>query len=337
MNAELKALTYYLPQGREENQHLAHLHPGRTTAEMSERTGIRERAVSARNEIASDLGLAAATKLLDVEDIERESIDFLLLCTCSPDYFFPSTSCILQHRLGLRRDIGALDINLGCSGYVYSMSVAKSLVETGQAQNVLLITAETYSKYCAEDDRSTRLLFGDGASASLIRAAAVDEVSGADIGPFVFGTDGGGAELLFVHNGAFREVAETCQKIDQETTRKAVSMYMDGPKMFAFATSAVPEAVQALLKRASLSVSDVDVFIFHQASAYILQRIAHALRIPSDKVLISMDDCGNTGASSIPIVLSRAISAGTVQAGTRVVLVGFGTGLSWAATVLRWK
>jgi 3-oxoacyl-[acyl-carrier-protein] synthase-3 len=312
MHAVVRAIEYHLPEQVLTNEQLAREFPDFSSAKIEAKTGIRERRLAAAGERASDLAVHAARRLFEV-GLSPRDVDYLLYCTQSPDQPLPTTACLLQERLGIPTTAGALDFNLGCSGYVYGLSLAKGLIESGQVRNVLLLTAETYSKYLDPTDRGVRTIFGDGAAATWITAAEGD---GPAIGPVIFGTDGAGACNLMVRPGDGR-------------------LHMNGGEIFTFTLRAVPRAVAQLLERAGLALADVDRFVFHQANQYMLEHLRQKLGIAADKFIIEMRDCGNTVSSTIPIALKRALDAGTIRPGHRVMLVGFGVGYSWAALLLR--
>ncbi len=333
MFAAVRAIEYHLPEGTLTNEELAEAFPGWTPEKIAAKTGIVQRRIAAPDECASDLAVAAARKLFAGGVCRPEEIDFLLLCTQSPDYFLPTTACILQDRLGLSTSAGALDFNLGCSGFVYGLSLAKGLVETGQAANVLLLTADTYSKYLHPDDRSVRPLFGDAAAATLVQGRRDPPEGGRPwIGPFVFGTDGKGAENLIVQAGATRRPA---QGQTAAAVPSADHLYMNGPEIFTFALRVVPQAVKEVLARAEKTLDDVDLFVFHQANRYMLEHLREKLKIPAEKFVVALSHVGNTVSSTIPIALKDAVSQQPLPAGKLILLVGFGVGYSWSATLIR--
>ena len=338
MFAAVRAIEYHLPEGVLTNDELAGAFPGWTPAKIADKTGIVQRHIAAPQECASDLAVAAARKLFASGACRPEEIDFLLLCTQSPDYFLPTTACILQDRLGLPTSAGALDYNLGCSGFVYGLSLAKGLVETGQAANVLLVTAETYSKFLHPADRSVRPLFGDAAAATLVQGRHERPASGLPwIGPFVFGTDGKGMENLIVPAGGMRQPMQGRKAPGEDATapiRSPDHLYMNGPEIFTFALRAVPEAVKALLARAERTIDEVDLFVFHQANGFMLEALREKLKIPPEKFVVAMSHVGNTVSSTIPIALKEALGRQLLPPGKLVLLVGFGVGYSWAATLI---
>jgi len=242
----------------------------------------------------------------------------------------------LQHRLGLHTSIGALDINQGCSGFVYGLALANSLIVSGTAKNVLLLTADTYTKYLNRRDRGVRTVFGDGAAATLVSAVAGDVPF---LGPFIFGTDGSGAENLIVPTGASRKArsAETAIEAQDKSGnwRCEDNLFMNGPEIFNFTLKSVPPLVDALLEKASLTRESVDLFLFHQANRFMLDRLRQKTDIPPEKFVLELEDCGNTVSSTIPIALERTAQKGSLESNQLIMLVGFGVGYSWAAGMMR--
>ena len=333
--AAIKAITSFLPAGKLTNEQLVEESGGWHADQILEKIGVAVRGVAAADECASDLGTAAARHLFESGACSPVEIDFLIFCTQSPDYFTPTTACLVQDRLGLRTDCGAIDVNQGCSGFVYSLALAKSLIETGTVTNVLLITADTYTKYINPRDRSLRTLFGDGAAATLV---APVEAQSELIGPFIFGTDGSGAEALIVPSGGTRRPATAETAIEREDEsgnwRCEQNLYMNGAEVFNFTLRTVPRAMDQLLQKCGLGLEQVDFVIMHQANKFMLERLRSKLKIPAEKFWIDMEMCGNTVSSTIPIALESAKKQGRVRSGDRVALVGFGVGLSWAATMI---
>lgn len=312
------------------NDELASAFPDWTADRIFEKTEIRERRIVGDGELASDLAERAALRLFEVTGIERSSIDYVILCTQSPDYALPTTACLLQERLGIPTSSGALDISLGCSAYPYGLGIAKGLVETGQAKSVLLLTAETMSLHLSPEDMSVRAIFGDGAAATLVcgrsnTGAPVTEW----IGPFCNGTDGRGASKLILRRGSLRE--PNCQD-----SRWSGALDMNGPDVFAFTLQEVPKSVSALLQKAGIQMQDVDLFVFHQANRFMLENLRRKLQIPSERFVYALENSGNTVCATIPIALKSAWENGQIRDGSVIVLVGFGVGYSWSACVIRW-
>ena len=330
MRAYIKAISYYLPTQVLTNEQLAAEFPEWSAEKVSAKVGIESRHLAAADETAGDMAFAAAEKLFNEHGIERSSVDFVLLCTQSPDYFLPSTACVLQHRLGLSTKCGALDFNLGCSGFVYGLSLAKALIAVGVAKNVLLLTSETYTKYLHPSDKGNRSIFSDGASATLISTEGY-----AEIGEFVLGTDGSGAENLIVKSGAARH-PQPYEDLHFDEANNPISsdhLYMNGPDIFAFTIETVPEMIQDVLRGNGLNAEDISLYVFHQANQYILEFLRKKIKIEKEKFYCNLREVGNTVSSTIPIALRDAELAGALHG--NVVLAGFGVGLSWGATILK--
>ena len=246
---------------------------------------------------ASDLGVAAAEKLFAEHQIDRETIDFLLFCTQTPDYPLPTTACLVQDRLRLPTSVGALDFNLGCSGFVYGLSLADGLIRSGAARRVLLITAETYSKYIHPEDRSLRTIFGDAAAATLIEAA--DRPS---LGSFFFGTDGSAAGTLLVSTGGARPAEQAIRP--SKRRRWESPLFMDGPVLVNLTLERIPPMVERLLDQAGLKPEDVSLYLMHQATEHMLSRLRERLGVDCEKLPLAMQDCGNTVSSTLPIAIN---------------------------------
>ena len=264
--------------------------------------------------------------------IDPKSIDFLMLCTQSPDYFLPSTSCIIQSKLGLSTKCGAFDFNLGCSGYEYGLAVAKGLILCGVAKNILLLTAETYNKHIHPKDKGNRTIFGDGASASLISTDGF-----AMIGEFVLGSDGSGYDRLIHKTGAMRQY-QALNDLHEDENGNILSsdhLFMDGKAIFDFTSDIVPPMIEETLAKHQLTMDDVDLFVFHQANKYMINYLRKLMNIDKEKFYVFMENVGNTVSSTIPIALCEAQKEGKLHG--NIVLAGFGVGLSWGATLLRIK
>lgn len=337
-HAAIAAIEYHLPAQALSTADLAAQFPEWSVAKIDEKTGIHTRHLAAPGECASDLAFAAARKLFASGACEPSEIDFLLLCTQSPDHFLPTTACLLQDRLSIPTSAGALDFNLGCSGFIYGLGLAEGLMASGQASRILLLTAETYSKFLHPRDRSVRTIFGDAAAATLLVSRAAEPPM---LGPFVYGTDGRGGPNLMVPAGACRLPASPdtarAEEDDFGNTRSADHLYMEGREVFTFTVDAVPRVVEQLLDRSDTKLADVDRFIFHQANRHMLETLRKRLAIPAEKFEVSMSECGNTVSSTIPIALKIAASEGRIQPGDLLMLVGFGVGYSWGATLVRWS
>ena len=335
MNAHIRQIEYALPARVLGNEEIAAQFPDWSVAKISAKTGISERHIAAKDEYSSDLAFSACRKLFDTGTCAPADFDFLILCTQSPDYFLPSTACLLQSRLNLPQSCGAFDFNLGCSGYVYGLGVAKGLIETGQARNVLLVTAETYSKFLREDDKTVRTIFGDAATATWVAGREAPAGAPADLGPFVYGTDGSGADNLIVKRGGLRSGAFNAGPDAQAAA--APLLHMNGPEIFNFTLRVVPGCVKQLLERSGLSLEAVDFFVMHQANRYMLEHLRDKMGIPPSKFMVFMENTGNTVSSTIPIALHEALKSGLLKQGQVLLLVGFGVGCSWGGAVVRWQ
>jgi 3-oxoacyl-[acyl-carrier-protein] synthase-3 len=322
--AAIGPIAVQFPSRVETNDELQGLFPNWDMDLIYQKTGVRARHVAAPHECASDLGVAAAERLFREYDIDRRSIDFLLLCTQTPDYPLPTTACLMQQRLGLETCCGALDFNLGCSGFVYGLALANGLIGSGAARRVLLVTAETYSKYIDEADRSLRTIFGDAAAATLIEQSERPTLSA-----FVFGTDGSGADYLMVTRGGTRPPEHALKP--RRRPRWQSALYMDGPALIDFAVQRIPPLVDAVLSRAGLGRDEIDLFLMHQATRKLLEELRARLGIDEGKLPLCLEHCGNTVSSTLPILISDLRAGGRLRPGVRTMLVGYGVGLSWAA------
>ncbi len=321
--ATVGPIAIHLPEKVETNAQLQAEFPDWDLALIASKTGIDARHIAAPDECSSDLGVAAAKRLFAEHEIDPASIDFLLLCTQTPDYPLPTTACLMQERLGLPTSTGALDFNLGCSGFVYGLSLADGLIRSGAARRVLFVTAETYSKFIHPTDRSLRTIFGDGAAATLIEAS--DEPT---LSAFQFGTDGKGADTLLVTKGGARP-AEDAHK-PRHRHRWPSDLYMDGPSLINFSVAAVPQLVENVLKAANLNRDDVDLYLLHQATRKMLEQLQSRLGLSERRLPIELAHCGNTVSSTLPILIHRLRMSGGLRPGMKNMLVGFGVGWSWA-------
>jgi 3-oxoacyl-[acyl-carrier-protein] synthase III len=328
MGVIIKAIEYVYPQNKITNDDLGKLFSDYDFSNFEKKVGVKSRYWVA-DETAFDLAILACNKLFI--SCDKEDIDYVLYCTQSPEYFLPTTACILQNTLGLKKEIGALDFNLGCSGYTYGLSLAKGLIDSGQAKNVLLVTAETYSKYLHPKDRSNRAIFGDAATASLI---SCDEFDG--VGQFHFGTDGSGYDKLIVKNGCSRfpfdsEAPEIGYGTDNIYTDN--HLYMNGPDVFNFTNEVIPDFTKEILLKNNVQIEDINQFVFHQANAFMLNFIRKRLNIPSEKFFIDLEDGGNTVSCTIPIALKKYSQ--TLTESEKIIVVGFGVGLSWSGGLIK--
>jgi 3-oxoacyl-[acyl-carrier-protein] synthase-3 len=331
----IKAISYYLPETKLSNQLISKQFSEWSMDKIGAKTGISERHISAPNEFSSDMAVTVAEQLFAEHGIDRNTIDFILLCTQSPDYFLPTTACVLQDRLKIPTSAGALDFNLGCSGFVYGLGLAKGLISGGMAKNILLITSETYSKFIHPKDKSNLTIFGDASAACLVSA----DTGFCTMDSFVFGTDGAGAENLIVKQGGLRfPVQQNSEDIIDEygNVKNDRNLYMNGSEIFNFTIESVPKLATQVLQKANASLDDIDLFVFHQANKYMLNHLRKKIGIPEEKFFVFMEHCGNTVSSTIPIALYEAHKAGKIKPCAKVMLAGFGVGYSWAGCILEY-
>lgn len=330
MGARITKTEIYLPESILSNEMLSKEFGRWQPEEIEKKIGIRERRIAGENETAGDMAFLVAEKVL--ENYDRNKVDMLILCTQSPDYFLPTTACLLQSRLNLQNEVGAFDFNQGCSGYIYGLAMAYSFIKSGLSKSVLLIMSETYSKHIHEKDVANRSIFGDGAAASIIEDSDKDH-----FGEFILGTDGTGEDKLIVRNGCFRNAKEEAP-IEKATNSGDIysdnHLYMNGPEIFNFTIDAVPLAVDQCLKKNKLLLEDVDYFIFHQANKFMIEYLRKKIKIPKERFYNNMLETGNTVSATIPIALKNSLDNGVIKPGDKVLLCGFGVGFSWGAIII---
>lgn len=324
--AHIGPIAIHFPEQLETNDDLQREFPDWDLSLIEVKTGIAQRYIAGPQETASDLAVAAAFKLFDEHYVDPQSIDYVLFCTQSPDYPLPTTACLIQQRLGLGNHVGAMDFNLGCSGFVYGLSLAEGLIQSRQAKNILLLTGETYSKYIDPQDRSLRTIFGDAAAATLITAKETPSLTG-----FQFGTDGNGADTLLVADGGMRPTADAIQP--RHRKRWNSRLYMDGPALINFTVEAVPQLVSKVLAAGNLRSEDLQFYLLHQATAKMLLELQQTLGVDSTRLPIRLDKVGNTVSSTLPILISELRAERSLRRGHRSLLIGFGVGWSWAGCI----
>lgn len=329
MNTYIKAISYYLPENVITNEDLVKEFPEWTVDKIASKVGVIERHVVRENETAVDLAVKASEKLFAEHGIDRNSIDFILLCTQSPDYFLPASACVIQDRLNIPTSCGALDFNQGCSGFIYGLSLAKGLIVANMASNVLLITSETYTKHIHSKDKGNRTIFGDAAAATIISKDGFAKIENFD-----FGTDGKGAENLIVKTGGIRNRTPLSDVVfdDSGNPKSSDHLYMNGGEIFNFTADAVPLLVENVLNKNDLKSEDINLYVFHQANKYMINYLRKLLDIDKDKFYIFMEKVGNTVSSTIPIALYEAQKENLLKG--YLLLAGFGVGYSWGGTVL---
>lgn len=335
LQSRIESIAFSLPARRMGNDDLKREYPGWDFERLEKRTGVISRPIAGEGETALDFAVRACEQLESEQQLRREEIDALIFCTQSPDHVMPPNSCLLHGKLGLSTRAIAFDITLACSGYVYGLQLADSLIRSEAAKRVLLATSDTYSRYIHPGDRATRCLFADGGAVSII--SATDAEPG--IKAIRCGTAGKHYEKFIIPAGGMRRprTPETgCATVDRSgNVRSAEHIKMDGIGVLSFFNATVPCAVKELLGENQLSLSDIDVFVFHQASLVVLDTLRNALHIPSEKMVIDLAEIGNLVSASIPVALKRALDRGQVQKGQLVLLCGFGVGLSWGTALVK--
>ena len=321
MKVKIKDIAYFFPKSSETNDVLKKENPDWDMDKITEKTGIKKRFISEPDQTALDLGFSAGNLILQKHNNLVKEIDLLIFITQSPDYILPTSACIIQDNLNLSNDCMAFDINQGCSGFVYGLSVAGSLIESKIASKALVICADSYTKYIKKDDRTNRPIFSDAGAATLLVSSYKDNISS-----FVNGTDGSGFESLIVKQGGARDLKKNRKKI----------LEMNGSEVFLFTMKRIPAAIRELLSNEKMSIEDIDLFIFHQASRLVIENLTKSLKIDPLKVFKNFEDKGNTVSATIPIALKDANEQGLLKKDNKVLIAGFGVGLSWGATILNW-
>jgi 3-oxoacyl-[acyl-carrier-protein] synthase-3 len=285
------------------------------------RTGIRRRHIAARDETTTSLATAAAHSALASAGIDGRDIDLTIVATCTPDFGFPASACLVQDAIGARG--GAFDLEAACSGFVYALAIADSMIRIGSARNAVVVGSEIYSRVLDWSDRRTCILFADGAGAVVVSRAA----SQGPLPHFILGSDGSGGPLLTMYNGG----------VPAPNTGKHAGVRMDGPETFKFGVRILVDAADQVVRDVGLTIHDVDWLIPHQANQRIVAAATKRLGIPENRVLSNIEEYGNTSAASIPIALAEAVERGEVLEGHRILPVGFGAGLTWAAGLITWR
>lgn len=332
MGATIKAIEYVYPQKVVTNDDLGKEFPNYDFDKFEKKIGIKERYIVTGDETAMTLAIRAINKLLATEVINKNEVDYLLYCSQSPEYFLPSTACILQDICGLTTNVGALDFNLGCSGYTYGLSIAKGLIYSGQVKNVMLVTSETYSKFINKKDKTNRSIFGDAASATLITQSQDDF-----LGQFIFGTDGAGAAQLIVKNGGSKYPVDGKAPLKTYGTNNAYTdndLYMNGPAIFNFTSSAIPDFTRQVLNKNGLHKNDVDQYVYHQANAFMLDFLRKRIKVDKEKFFVDLYEGGNTVSNTIPIALKKYTASKKGNDAESILLMGFGVGLSWCGGIV---
>lgn len=332
-------IAHHLPSRHLTNQELAASYPHWNIAEAEKRCGVITRHIADSTETALDLATVACHNLLARHPDLRDRLDGLIFCTQTPDYPMPGNAFLLHQHLKLPEVMMAFDLNLACSGFTYALGLAHSLIQSKMLSNVLVVTAETYSKLISPEDRGTRMLFGDGAAATWVSGEDAVLPWKGQIVDLLFGTSGSGWKAFTVPAGGMRcpKTAETARLVQDKSgnRRSAEHIHMDGLAVLNFVRTKVVDNIQLLLQRNQLQVQDIDQFVFHQASHLALDSLTQRLKLPQDRVFSHLADIGNTVSASIPIALQAAIAQGKIATSDKVLISGFGVGLSWGSALLQ--
>tara|TARA_B100000579_G_scaffold238235_1_gene195350 strand:- start:2410 stop:3417 length:1008 start_codon:yes stop_codon:yes gene_type:complete len=332
---KIENISYYLPNEPVSNKDIIKKNPGWNLNDLNNRTGVNTRYYANKNETALDMSIEACKIFFENYNSKKDKIDALIFCTQSNDYIMPPNSSLLHGILGLSEDVFAFDFNLACSGYIYGLAIANGLLSTNMASNILLVNADTYSKYINEKDRSTKILFGDAAAVSYIKNSNQNK----GIIDIQCSTSGENYKKFIIPSGGIRYPKSklSCVPIKDKSgnIRTDEDIHMDGMGIFAFVNSKVPKQIKSILKKNSLNLSDIDLFIFHQASKLAIDSLIKILKIDSKKVYINIDKVGNTVSASIPIALKDALSDGKIKDGDKILCCGFGVGLSWGTCIIQ--
>jgi 3-oxoacyl-[acyl-carrier-protein] synthase-3 len=332
MSIIIKSIEYYLPETIVTNDNLQNENPNWDLKKLADKTGVYQRHIATENETAYDLSVKACEKIFQYNDINN--IDGIIYCTQSPDYIMPPNSFLLHKNLGLNNKTFAFDFNHACTGYIYCLLMANAFVQVGMAKEILLVTADTYSKYINKNDRSTRVLFGDGAAVTIVKKS--NEKRG--IIDYDLGSAGSGFNKFWIPAGGLRLPKSESTSVEFEdgrgNKRTKNNIEMDGIGVWSFINSVVPKQINYLFRRNELEKTDIDQFIFHQASKMTLESIIKILTLDKEKVFINIHNIGNTVSASIPIALKDAIDHGKIDIGSNILLSGFGVGLSYGTILM---
>ncbi|MGE3975624.1 MAG: 3-oxoacyl-ACP synthase III family protein [Bdellovibrionales bacterium] len=333
MRAQIKAISSYLPQTTLTNQVLAKQNPNWDMDSVVAKAGVVSRHIAGADETSFDMAARACDQLIKEIGIDKNSIDGIIFCTQSPDYIMPPNSHLIHKHLGLTDRVIAFDLNLACSGFVYALALCHSLIHSKMASNVLLITSETYSKFIHPSDRSSRVLFGDGAAVTLVTGAETKGFIDSELS-----SHGDGFEKFYIPAGGMR--CPKSQATSTETTdrngnvRSLENIHMDGLGVWSFINSVVPKQIKRVLEKNKLSIPDIDQFIFHQASQMTIDSLIKSLDLQERQVFINLSQLGNTVSASIPLAFKQAQEQGVIKENQKIILCGFGVGFSYATVLL---
>lgn len=322
--AQIAGCGMYVPSRVVSNQRFVEMGLDTTDEWIATRTGIRQRRLVGAGEATSDLATKAAVQALKSADMNAAELDLVVVATCTPDYPMPSTASLVQDRIGAK-NAGAMDVNAACAGFTYALSTSAAQIESGRAKRILIVGADELSIHLDWKDRSTCVLFGDGAGAVVLQASKEPGILASTMG-----SDGSGAELLMIKAGGSRVRQNGHLPNGDQYLR------MNGPQIYRWAVQMMSKAAEKVISASGLKPGEIDLFIPHQANMRIIEATAKKLGLPLDKVFCNVEDYGNTSAASIPIAITEAVAQGRLKAGDNVVLASFGAGLSWSALAMRW-
>jgi 3-oxoacyl-[acyl-carrier-protein] synthase-3 len=334
MSLIIESIEYYLPENIVTNADLQKENPDWNLEKITEKSGVYQRHIAGKKDTAYDLSIKACDKLFHTYD--KNNIDGIIYCTQSPDYIMPSNSFLLHKYFGLKDEIFAYDFNHACTGYIYCLAMANAFIKAGMAREILLVNADTYSKYINPKDRSTRVLFGDGAAATIVKESG----SKRGIIDIDLSSSGSGYNKFWIPAGGLRLPKSDSTSVEMEDDRGNIrtqnDIEMDGFGVWSFINSVAPKQVSRLLKRNNVEKTNIDQFIFHQASKMTLESIMRVMRLNEEQVFINIHNIGNTVSASIPIALKDAIDQSKIDIGSTLILSGFGVGLSYGAILMEY-
>jgi len=335
MGLVINQIEYYLPEKIVTNKDLALENPDWEVEKIEQKSGVKRRHIAGENETALNLAIKAVEKILSTGSILKEEINGIVFCTQSSDYIMPSNSFLIHKYFNFSEDVWAFDYDLACSGYIYGLAIARGFISTNLAKNVLLITSDTYSRYINPKDRATSVLFGDGAAASILC-----EDDGRGVLDIILSSKGENFDVFYIPAGGCKTPKSDRTKqvsVDHSgNIRNLENIHMNGFAVWQFISKKVSEQINKLLKRNHLTIDDIDLFIFHQASKLTIDSLVKTLGIDKAKVFMNIECVGNTVSSSIPIALKDAEINSKLKNGDLVLLSGFGVGLSWGSSIMRY-
>lgn len=336
MGIIIEKSSYFLPDTIVSNQDLEQERPGWKLESTEAKSGIKSRHIASENETALDLAIKAVEKLIKEEGLDLKEVDGIVFCTQSPNYILPSNAFLIHAHFDFKEEVVAFDYNLACSGFVYGLGIIRGLIETGLCTKVLLINADTYSKFIHPGDKATRVLFGDSAAASIIGNVSSDS----GIQDIKLATSGKMHEAFMIPAGGAKTPfsSETKQESEDQSGNITTpeNIQMNGFAVWKFISKTVPIQIKGLLKKNNLEMEDIDLFVFHQASKLTLDSLIKALKIPKEKAFMNMENIGNNVSASIPIAIKDAEDSGKLSRGDLILISGFGVGLSWGSILMKY-